>query len=161
MVIHGAGKSTLASYLFTELKVRGFEAELVHDVAKDLVWEEDWKALNNQMYVFANQLQYLDKLVGKVEYVITDSPLLLQIGYYKERQQPAQKHFKKLCIAYANRYNNINIFLKSNKDVSPIGRAEMSLNPMKYLSSMPYDLIADCTKREEILQYILDRRNNE
>lgn len=151
----GSGKSTVAAYLFTELKAMRIETELVTEVAKDLVWDEDWKRLNNQMYVFSSQLQRVDRLIGKVEYVITDSPLVLQIGYYKERNLPAPKHFKKLCLAYAKRYNNVDIFLKNNKDISQVGRAEMSLNPMKYLTSMQFDMITDCTKREEILNFIL------
>lgn len=159
MEILGSGKSTTASYLFSELKARGFETELVIDVAKDLVWDEDWNKLSNQMLVFSMQLQKLDRLIGKVEYAITDSPLLLQVGYYKERMLPAPKHFKKLCLSYAHRYDNINIYLKNNKDISQIGRVELSLKPMKYLSTMPFDFKTDCTHREDILNYILENRN--
>lgn len=35
----------------------------------------------------------------------------------------------------------------------------MDLNPMKYLSSMPYDLITDYTKNEEILNFILNYKD--
>lgn len=152
----GAGKSTLASYLFSELKARGKEAELVTDAAKDLVWAEEFNKLENQLYVFGVQLQNLNKLIGKVEYAITDTPLLLHIGYYKERILPAPKQFKKLCVAYAKKYNNINIYLKPNKIVSAIGRAEPDLNPMKYLSTMEFDLKTDCTKQKEVLDFILN-----
>lgn len=152
----GSGKSTVASYIFQELKSRGYEVELVTETAKDLVWDEDWKRLSNQMYVFSTQLHRVDRLIGKVEYVITDSPLLMQIGYYKCRSLPAPNHFKKLCIAYNNKYNNINICLKNNKTLSQVGRAEIDLNPMKYLSAVKFDLRTDCTKREEILEFILN-----
>lgn len=158
MEIHGSGKSTVASYLFAEMKAKGIEVELVTEVAKDLVWDEDYKRLNNQVYVFSTQLQRVDRLIGKVEYIITDSPLLMQVGYYKQRNLPAPKHFKKLCIAYNKRYDNINIWLKDNKELSQIGRAELDLNPMKYLSTMEFDLKTDCRNREDILQFILDRR---
>ena len=67
----GSGKSTTASYLFSEMKALGIEVELVTEVAKDLVWDEDWKRLNNQVYIFSTQLQRIDRLVGKVEYIIT------------------------------------------------------------------------------------------
>lgn len=151
----GSGKSTIAAYLYSELKARGMEVELVTETAKDLVWDEDWKRLSNQMYVFSTQLHRVDRLIGKVEYVITDSPILLQIGYYKERHLPAPKQFKKLCMAYNRRYNNINIWLKNNKKVSQVGRAEMSLNPMKYLTAMEFDFKTDCTQREDILNFVL------
>ena len=39
----GSGKSTVAAYLFSELKSRGLEVELVTETAKDLVWDEDRK----------------------------------------------------------------------------------------------------------------------
>ena len=112
----GSGKSTIAAYLFSELKRRNIEVELVTEVAKDYVWQEDSKSLSNQVLIFAEQLKRIDRLIGKVKYIITDSPLLLQIGYYKERKLPNSKAFTKLCKAYNNRYNNINIYLKSNKN---------------------------------------------
>lgn len=152
----GSGKSTTASYLFSELKAKGYEVELVVDVAKDLVWDNDLYKLSNQLLVFSNQLQKLDRLIDKVDYAITDSPLLMQIGFYKERHLPAPKQFKKLCIAYNNYYNNINIMLKSrNREISQVGRAELNLNPMKYLSTMQFDLKTDCLHREKILDFIL------
>ena len=155
----GSGKSTIAAYLFTELKSRNIEVELVTETAKDLVWDEDYKRLGNQIFVFSTQLHRIETLVGKVKYVITDSPILMQIGYYKERNLPASKHFKKLCLAYNNKYDNINILLKTNKNISQIGRAEINLNPMKYISNMNFDFKSDCTKKEEILNYILEVNN--
>lgn len=155
----GSGKSTVAAFLFSELKAYGVEVELVTETAKDLVWDEDWKRLSNQMYVFSTQLHRVDRLVGKVRCIITDSPLLLQIGYYKERRLPLPKQFKKLCIAYNKRYNNINIWLKNNKDLSPIGRAEKDLNPMKYITNFEYDLKTNCKDKFDILRFVLEKLN--
>jgi len=36
----GAGKSTGAAYIFSQLKMAGINAELVTEFAKDKVWEE-------------------------------------------------------------------------------------------------------------------------
>lgn len=154
----GSGKSTTAAFLFSELKGRGLEAELVTETAKDLVWDEDDRRLSNQFYVFSTQLHRIERLVGKVEYIITDSPLLMQIGYYKERHLPGPRHFKKLCITYNDKYNNINILLKSNKSISNVGRAEIELNPMKYLTNIEFDLKTDCLHKVEILSFILKNR---
>lgn len=41
----GSGKSTAAAYIFSKLKMKGVECELVTEVAKDLVWDENSKAL--------------------------------------------------------------------------------------------------------------------
>ena len=37
----GAGKSTGAAYIFSNLKMRGINAELVTEFAKDMVWEDN------------------------------------------------------------------------------------------------------------------------
>ena len=49
----GSGKSTLAAYTFAKLKMLGVNCELVTEFAKDKVWENNNKALANQLYVFA------------------------------------------------------------------------------------------------------------
>lgn len=51
----GSGKSTAAAYIFSKLKMQGVKCELVTEVAKDLVWDENAKALQNQAYVFGKQ----------------------------------------------------------------------------------------------------------
>lgn len=37
----GAGKSTGVAYIFSNLKMRGINAELVTEFAKDMVWEDN------------------------------------------------------------------------------------------------------------------------
>lgn len=51
----GAGKSTGAAYIFSQLKMLGVNAELVTEFAKDKVWENSVDVLNDQMYVFSKQ----------------------------------------------------------------------------------------------------------
>lgn len=77
----GAGKSTLASGMYHDAKRRGWNVELVTEVAKDLVWEGRHCALENQAYVFGRQVQRIHRLAGQVDYVITDSPVLLSAIY--------------------------------------------------------------------------------
>lgn len=43
----GAGKSTLAAYVFSKLKMMGVNCELVSEFAKDKVWEKNNEALSN------------------------------------------------------------------------------------------------------------------
>ena len=73
----GVGKSTKSAQYFALLKKQGLEVELVTEVAKDLVWEERHRTLDFQAYVTTKQYRNLKRLQGKVDYVITDGPVLL------------------------------------------------------------------------------------
>lgn len=76
-----SGKSTLAAYVFAKLKMMGIRCELVTEFAKDLVWDERPKALQNQAFVFGNQFYRLSRLEHEVDVAVVDSPLMLNILY--------------------------------------------------------------------------------
>lgn len=74
-----------------------------------------------------------------------------------QRNLPAPAQFEKLVMDYNNKFRNINILLKDNADISQIGRAEIDLKPMKYIENITwFNFKSDCTKREEILNFILN-----
>ena len=77
----GAGKSTGAAYIFSQLKLRGINAELVTEFAKDKVYEETKEVFNNQIYIFGKQYFRMSRIAKKVDVIITDSPLLLSSFY--------------------------------------------------------------------------------
>lgn len=77
----GAGKSTTAAAVFVEMKQRRQSVELVTEVAKDFVWENRSTTLAIQPYVTIKQFRNLYRLKGKVDYVISDSPVLLGCVY--------------------------------------------------------------------------------
>ena len=59
----------------------GVNAELVTEFAKDKVWEESKAVFQNQQYIFGKQYFRLTRLEGKVDVVVTDSPILLSAYY--------------------------------------------------------------------------------
>ena len=77
----GVGKSTGAAYVFSQLKMRGINCELVGEFAKDKVWEENWVALKNQAYIFGKQYYKIARCADQVDVVVTDSPVLLSLIY--------------------------------------------------------------------------------
>lgn len=115
----GTGKSTTSAGLFFLMKGAQYNVELVTEYAKDLVWQERHKTFHDQYYLSAKQNHRLEVLRDKVDYIITDSPLLLSLiyvpkGYYTQ--------FKPIIREIFDSYENINIFLKRAKPYNPLGR---------------------------------------
>jgi hypothetical protein len=123
----GTGKSTTMAHVFAELKWKGYDCEMASEYAKDKVWEGSHAVLDDQFYVSGKQYHKMSRLDGKVEIIITDSPLLL--GLYYGNQEPKEYH--DLIIKKANSFNNFNIFLKRCKAFNPNGRMQTELEAME------------------------------
>ena len=115
----GTGKSTIASAVFSLLKLHNIETELITEFAKDLVWEERFHTFKNQHYLFGKQQHRLWRVGNKVDVMVTDSPIFLSVVYRKELYSDA---FRKVVIEEFNAYNNINFFLKRTKSYNEVGR---------------------------------------
>lgn len=82
-----AGKSTACAGLFYELKKLGYEVEMALEYAKEYVYDEAYSVLGDQIYLFGEQYHRTKRLIGKVDFIITDSPFLLNI-YYDNGNNP-------------------------------------------------------------------------
>ena len=105
------GKSTLAAKLYSELNKTEYTVELAHEFAKEICWDGNEKLLKNQLYILGNQLHRIERLNGKVDIIITDSPLLLSIIY-----NDMFENMKDITFETHHRYNNYNIFLGRDKN---------------------------------------------
>ena len=76
-----AGKSTVATGLFYELKKKGYDCGLVTEMATELVYDEAFNVMNDQIYLFGEQWHRTFRMLGKVDFIVTDSPLLMSIIY--------------------------------------------------------------------------------
>lgn len=108
----GSGKSTVASGIFYELKKRGINCEMALEFAKDKVWEESFKTMDDQIYIFGKQFHKIWRLKDKVNVIITDSPLLISIFYNKNES----KYFDKFVVEQYNCFNNKMYFIERNSD---------------------------------------------
>ena len=129
----GCGKSTVASGIFHEMKKSHMSCELISEFAKDIVWEEANKLLGNQIFIFAEQFRRQFRLINKVNYVVTDSPLLLNSIYYnhytlKNTEPFFSNDFNVLLCKVFDRtfleFENINIMLEREYDYEPEGRVQ-------------------------------------
>lgn len=119
-----SGKSTMASKLFYELKVRGVSCELVTEYAKDLVWEARGETFKNEVYIFAKQHHRLFRVSGKVDVIITDRPLLLTKYYNSKYGNGRFIALDNLVLEQYYSMNNFDIFLNRTHKFSPEGRNE-------------------------------------
>lgn len=120
----GAGKSTNAAGLFSLMKRNYFNCELVQEYAKDLTYDRNWEALKQQNHVLDEQDRRLRRLVGQVDFAITDGALLNSIIYRDKDYHLQPDHFKETVLAYHKKYNNINFYLQRTKKYVPIGRSQ-------------------------------------
>lgn len=116
----GAGKSTAAAYVFSRLKMAGVNCEIVTEFAKDKVWEESSEVFNNQLYIFGKQSFRLSRCMGKVDVILTDSPLPLSILY--NNSGFLTENFNKTVMDVFNSCLNLNYFLKRVQKYNPKGR---------------------------------------
>lgn len=84
----GAGKSVSCMDICQQLKKHGYNAEYVQEYAKELVYDGNMELLDgsaaHQFDMLKEQLARMDRLYGNVDFIVTDSPLLLNGVYNKE-----------------------------------------------------------------------------
>ena len=107
----GSGKSTNAAGLAYELKTEGFKVEIITEYAKELCILSSEHLLENQIWVFANQYQKMKYLSEDLDFVITDSPLMLSSFYGLKYNYNFENLFPLIKDVY-NSFDNINLFLE-------------------------------------------------
>lgn len=117
----GSGKSTTAAGLFNLMKHLGYRVELVTEVAKDLTYERNFGTLTNQLLLLGAQDNRLRRLVGEVDFAITDSPLPLCEAY----MTPEYAEWLPDAVDGAfDRYDNYSFFIKRVKPYATYGRTQ-------------------------------------
>jgi adenylate kinase len=86
----GAGKSTTAAEIFSELKHLGVNAELITEVAKEWAWEGRKIDFRNQTLLAATQLHRILNTADRADIVITDGSLQLSHWYAQQYGLPSQ-----------------------------------------------------------------------
>lgn len=142
-----SGKSTISAGLFYSLKKEGYNTEMALEYVKDKVWEESYNVLNDQVYILGQQFHKLYILNGKVDFVITDSPLIMQIHYNKINLP----NFSSFTIDCFNQFNNINYYIERNEqNFSECGRMH-SFSESKEIDSSLIKIMNDFNIKYKVI----------
>lgn len=125
----GIGKSTVAAELYSELKRRGINAELVREYVKHWAWNNRQVGEYDQLYLLGKQSQAEAQLYGKVDMIVTDSPVLLAGVYAKFRWDGVADYVDLAAKGFVQHAINngivhMNFTLNRNKPFDPRGRYE-------------------------------------
>ena len=130
----GAGKSTSAAGMFFKLKSQNFNVELVTEYVKSFAWEGRQIYSYDQIYFLGNQIRREAILYGKVDYVITDAPVLFS-AYYAQYNNSTRvaNGIKELVKAHYldSGQRHKHVLLKRTKPYVQAGRFQNELEAKK------------------------------
>lgn len=108
-----SGKSTISAGLFYLMKLKHLEVVLIQEVATKMIEQKRIHKLNDQLGLLAEQHEPYFELEKEVDFLITDSPLILSALY---QPKPYIKHFRKMTVATFNQYDNVNFWINRPKE---------------------------------------------
>ncbi|MGF7018766.1 hypothetical protein M2145_002541 [Lachnospiraceae bacterium PF1-21] len=118
----GAGKTTSAWEISSQLKKKGVVVEYVPEYAKELVWDGEIELLNgsysSETKIYEEKKRRIDRLIGKVEVIVTDSPLLQSLEFLDHDKVSAseKKMFENRVMKDVSEYENFNYFVERNEN---------------------------------------------
>lgn len=166
----GVGKSTIANGLVYHLRLSGKSVELVSEYAKDVTYEGTHALLENQLHIFSEQYRRQSRLLGKVDYIVTDSPLLLScvyLDFYQSKKQSFKNDYITLTKYFFSgtfaQFNNLNFYIERTVAYDNRGRNETYVEAKKIdknirdlleSSYIDYDKVTSMDGMEYILRYL-------
>lgn len=118
----GAGKTTSCLEIAEKLKKQGFVTEYVQEYAKDLVYDNNLTMLDghyeHQFAILNEQMKRINRLYGKVDFIVTDSPILLNNTYLNEdKNTEVYSAYSDSVNKLYGLYNNFNYFVERDTSV--------------------------------------------
>jgi len=164
-----AGKSTIASYLFAELKIKHYNVQFVEEYIKRWAYERRPPVSFDQIFLLAQQIHLEDiYLRNGVDFIITDCPLLVVYGFCLKNKLPFAEEVRRIAQHFENAYPSMNIFLdRKGLEYQEKGRYERYEEALEIDDLMEGILIEErldywkvqSKEKEKILQKILDHRS--
>lgn len=112
----GSGKTTACMEICAKLKKLGYNAEYVQEYAKDLVYDKKFSLLDgtqeHQFEILKEQTHRIDRLYGQTDFIVTDSPVLLNLIYNQELTPEYAAGVNDLY----NQYENFSFFIRRDEN---------------------------------------------
>lgn len=174
----GSGKSTLAAELYTWMKQQGYSVELVRECIKRWAWSGHRPTVFEQTYITNEQMLEESSLYGKVEYLITDSPIVLGDFYCKyyhdsDGLYELDDHIYKEAYKRGLITDCINLYVPIKEEIYKTEGRYSSLEEAKKLDVRMFDYLKNeghqfmdlcgppCNRKISSIEYILGRKKNE
>jgi hypothetical protein len=146
-----AGKSTIAPAVFSQLKMLGRNCGWVNEFPTELVWEENLKGIKDQLWVLGEQHHRIYNQLNKVDFIVQDTSLLLQLYYCKygfpkfknnERYKYLIEALNNLVLHVYDQYDNKVFFVDRGNRVlnkSRYGLSDDPSNPARHEERVKID----------------------
>lgn len=157
-----SGKTSLSAKVFAQLKAMSLNAEYTPEFVKGWAWEGKTVGPFDQFYIFGKETHNQSRLFNKVDFVISDSPVMLTAFYHyfyngDEALNQVCKYFYELAEKKAD-IKVINFFLPRKKKYIAKGRYQtqeeadrLAVQLKEWLDKEGYPYITlDCTDKERI-----------
>lgn len=164
----GAGKSVLAHEFFVHCKKLSRNCEIVNELAREWAYIDRPIQSMDQVYLFASQMNREDTLLSrsKVQFVVCDSPILLNAFYTVKQNDIFWPSLDHLCRVFDQKYEVINFFCPNNDNYAfqNEGRHH-NKEETEALSTDIYDFVSSfygvdnlhVVPEESRLQFIIDK----
>lgn len=161
------GKSTIAPYIFSMLKMKGFKAGFAQEYVKQWAYRKLEGSGYDQLLIFANQLSSEELPLKSGELiVVSESPILLSSCYAEMIKSPMHEQLFQIVDMFEEQYPSLNIRLLRDELVyvqeGRYGDLESATKMDEYITQKLKDKGLEfaefrTTRPDEILEYILKR----
>lgn len=137
-----SGKSFTAAGLFYRLKGDKTKVELVSEYIKEMAYEGRKPISFDPLTIFAMQLRFEDTRLRYMPYIISDSPLMLQVFYSKKYKFLSWDKLYGLACDWESLYSSLNIFLDREG--------------LEYQQEGRYETYAEAVENDHLMMDFLD-----
>lgn len=131
----GSGKSIAAAQAYIDLSKLGYEVELIREYIKDWVWEDRKRFPLDQTYIMGKQMRREQVCLGKLDFIVTDSPVWLS-AFYDEYyfnhgdviKNVVKEYYREVRVAG---HDLVNFFMKREGPYKAKGRYETEEDAIK------------------------------